>query len=1679
MIINTVKNSIHLNLLLLLSLLGSSLVNAAFAPNGTTADADDYNAVPPSSTQTSPPMVMLALSNDHQLYFKSFSDYEDLDGKDGPEITYTHGFDYVGYFDPYKCYVYSTTDNRFNPSAVTADKYCTSGSSQWSGNFLNWATMTRIDQIRKVLYGGTRSTDSNSTTVLERSFLVNDAHSFAKYYNGTDIELLTPYNPTEQGVNTSTSGMTFCNTTYVASGASETISTATHPPLLRIVEGNYSLWAAGERYQCRFSDELAGGQGSNGNNVTVTTINASSSSPDVADKIADLNVRVSVCVDGLEEENCKAYPTSTHKKPTGLLHEFGDEDDVLFGLLTGSYNKNKSGGVLRKNIASWTNEVNVTTDGTFAAVPAGGGIVDTLDRFRLTSYQFSDGLYNNLDNCTFGLSSFSDGSCRNWGNPFGEIMEECYRYFAGATANTTDYVTDDSTLIPGLNTATWSNPQTNETRCAKLSVIAINASTISYDADTLSTKILTDLRVGGDPGDPMTAPALTDLVGNHEGINSNDYFVGELLSGGASANDTNQLCTGKTVGTLGDVAGTCPDSPRLGGSYFTAGLAYHAFTTDLRSDIDDEQFVDTYAISLAPVASADIPIPTTSNTITLLPACRNLRPNPDGNCAIVDFKILTLPTESGGIVTAKYYVNWEDSEQGGDFDQDMHGVIDVTVTTNTVTVATTIVGQSTPYELGFGYVIGGTTTDGFYAQSGINGYNESECSAGCNSSDATASKTFTIGTSTAELLEPPLFYAAKYGNFNDFSGDGTPQGSSATDYTEWDTKDQNGEPVEDGDGIPDAYFPVTNPASIQSSLSTVLNAIVEGQTSSSAAAVVGNSSDGTGAVYQAAYEATTSADVDGNSVNWTGSILSFFIDSDSRLREDACDPAINLLSSTTLCNKLLDDTDPEIRFNADVGDIDKDGDFTELVIDRYDPVTGLLVPVPPGGVLPDFSNSPQGAPIGSIELIWDVNENLSGISDVTTQRAYNSVASNGRYVFTWLDEDSDSAVDSAEVKEFTTATFTAIDAVDTTLDPRRYLGFETATDIADTDGVDLSDKLVNYIRGKDEDMPIGWRSRTLNDGSGAKTKRLGDIVNSTPIIVGRPDADYNFRYTDAEYRFFSSRYADRRQVVYVGANDGMLHAFNGGFYDAATKGFYTTSAAGTGSEVAHPLGSELWAYVPQSLLPHLQWLKEGDYPHVYYVDGDAQKFDVNIFDGCTDINTCKHPFGWGTILVVTMRLGGGEITFDPNSDDVAADVDGDDVTLKSSILIFDVTDPESEPELLAEISHDDLGFTTSTPALYKSRPRDTDGDFDAANSEWFIYVGTGARGTDGDTVSKQAALDSVVSSEPAKLMRINLKTMQIAEAPGGGSLEAGAFVSDISVMDWDNDYTDDAVYFGTVSGTVNAPTGSLFRYRPNYGTGTLDTILDSDQPYTAAPRPLLDRQNRRWVYAGTGRFFVANDILSATQQSFHGILEATDLEVSISPFNKTSLINTTDVEVFTTGEVEIADVSPINLTFTGGSGSTGDVETYSQLQQAIPDSGANGWYIDFPLYTGKGSSRNLLSPVLIRDVLVFDEYTASGQLCSPNGSSRLRNLNMITGTASPYVVFATDPSNVTQATTGGIEVLSGVGLGSGRIIGIAPHNDSIIVSEGGGENLEISTQVPTITNVPSGRRSWREIPLNL
>lgn len=192
----------------------------------------------------------------------------------------------------------------------------------------------------------------------------------------------------------------------------------------------------------------------------------------------------------------------------------------------------------------------------------------------------------------------------------------------------------------------------------------------------------------------------------------------------------------------------------------------------------------------------------------------------------------------------------------------------------------------------------------------------------------------------------------------------------------------------------------------------------------------------------------------------------------------------------------------------------------------------------------------------------------------------------------------------------------------------------TAGNIADTV---LTDDQVNYLRGdRNKERKQGGVFR--NRGS-----VLGDIAHSTPLLVeGIVNRNYQLYSWGAGYEKFRRDMLSRAPTVYVGANDGMLHAF-----DAKT-------------------GVERFAYIPAAAMAKIGALTDPDYLHKYYVDGSPVIADIQDSSG-----------NWKSVLVGTMGRGG------------------------DSIFALDVTSPTTfdAANMLWEKSYSALGITTSRPLI--------------------------------------------------------------------------------------------------------------------------------------------------------------------------------------------------------------------------------------------------------------------------------------------------------------------------------------------------------------------------------------------
>ncbi|MDQ2971956.1 MAG: hypothetical protein M3R20_03090, partial [Pseudomonadota bacterium] len=706
-----------------------------------------YDLQPVINSDSVPPLVMLVMSRDEQLYNKAYTDYTDLhQGEPGDpgtiDSTYDDTFSYAGYFGPKLCYAYSGGVYKADNAAAGANLHTCSG--EWSGNFLNWLTMSRIDIVRQVLYGGLRSTDTggvNAQTVLERAAIPNDLHAWVKVYSGADVASYTPF------AYDAANPVSFCNASiYNNSGVPST------GPLMRVARGNWSEWSATQDSQCNWHDT----DGDSNNAPMAAGLGA-----------VEYTVRVDVCDEAGAvpmEPFCQPYtdtsvlPNTTDYKPVGLLQQYGESGKIRFGLMTGSYADPRTGGRLRRNIGKFAGNGNDPTvcaagdevklsDGTFCVALTDNsgteGIVNTLNRLQLVGWQsHTDGNGSGWrgdsagDNCYAWGGRARNGNggswvmdnpgggnrhCSAYGNPLSEIYAEAVRYIEGGatpTATPNFDAGNDTSYIPGIpDHITWKDPYRDPTNpadpgnpyCASCSILVLSTGLNSFDSDEIPNDMTGIVS-------PANVIADTDTLGDDEGISGNDYLIGRVLGKrtdngtispaslviGASVDTNADLCTPKNVDKLSNAIGICPDVPSLEGSYGIAGLAFKAWTTDLRPDLtgaigqdkpaDFINKVQTYTVALAE-SLPTFAISTGGNIINFSPLCQS---NTNGGAQIAgaNWSSCALGAAEVGIKTAitgpdyiygrpllndnsagSFNFVWEDSTFGSDHDLDATDMI--------------------------------------------------------------------------------------------------------------------------------------------------------------------------------------------------------------------------------------------------------------------------------------------------------------------------------------------------------------------------------------------------------------------------------------------------------------------------------------------------------------------------------------------------------------------------------------------------------------------------------------------------------------------------------------------------------------------------------------------------------------------------------------------------------------------------------------------------------------------------------------------------------------------------------------------------------------------------------------------------------------------------------------------
>ena len=882
---------------------------------------------PMLTLKSAPGLVMLTMGRDLPLSKAAYNDVNDLDGDGNPDLFFKPSFKYEGYFALDRCYTYGsgvfTPDSIGTPVVVDASdlgKNYYKCPGKWSGNFLNWVTMSRIDVLRKVLYGGKRSTDSTTATVLERSYIPQDATVWGKDYQSVANDGYNIVDYTPLALPSSGKRHQFANVTVLNGNGLYTLSSDLNAPQMYVYQ-NQSI---------RLWDLIATERRVLGVTPTGTPY----------------TVRISTCV-GLGspvkyEDGCLPYVngTTTTYKPTGLLQKYGEAKTLAFGLLSGSYDKNFSGGVLRQNIDDFNREI-IATTGQFQ--PSTGstpvkGIVFHLNELR--PWGFGNGS-SEWDCGFFFAVQRAEGACAMWGNPLGEMMYESLRYFSGASAGTAAFTTgvgsnhaiDNGRTVTspepaaggmlGLQRPAWMNPYTLNAgrtssaaypKCARPIQMVIGDPKTSFDSDQL-------------PGIPSNFGTFSGSLGSLDVSSEADQIWTSEFGAGA----TKKFFIGQS-GTLKDgnpsskvatsfknIRGHGPDATTNQGSFYGASVArYGKFTGLTNTALTDPLRVDQISIALDS-AVPQIKIPLNGKTVSIVPLSKSV-----GSCApmtatqhkkdgwqptgeITGFFIEKVAnTEAANATTGSagnmdsllnggrpyyaYRISYADNDQGSDNETDavVRYIIQITAS-NQLSIGLEITYEATCMTMHQGYVIGGTTNDGMYldvgGKSGSDttigyyldttqtatvsrspGYAESQGTgpdytnipASLKRSTIANPRLFSLGTTSNGEFVPHdmLWYAAKYGSASRDNTTGI--------FT----------PKLKTNGDPENYYLVSNPSKLSAQMGDAFQKAASlAVATASAVATSGIKVIGGDLVYQAGFD----------SEKWGGELRAFKVKDDGAL----------------------------------------------------------------------------------------------------------------------------------------------------------------------------------------------------------------------------------------------------------------------------------------------------------------------------------------------------------------------------------------------------------------------------------------------------------------------------------------------------------------------------------------------------------------------------------------------------------------------------------------------------------------------------------------------------------------------------------------------------------------------------------------------------------------------------
>lgn len=572
--------------------------------------------------------------------------------------------------------------------------------------------------------------------------------------------------------------------------------------------------------------------------------------------------------------------------------------------------------------------------------------------------------------------------------------------------------------------------------------------------------------------------------------------------------------------------------------------------------------------------------------------------------------------------------------------------------------------------------------------------------------------------------------------------------------------------------------------------------------------------------------------------------------------------------------------------------------------------------------------------------------------------------------------------------------------------------FNTVVTAEINDNQDFGEDILNYLRGDDSNELTGQGFRLRNS-------ILGDIVNSDPNFVDKSTFRYDDNMEAKSYATFATANNTRQGVVYVGANDGMLHAFNS------------------------DTGAEMLAYVPSAVYSNLAELATGDYIHRYFVDGGPNIIDV-YFSNTYDPDTSSNGL-WRTVLAGGLNGGGQQVyaldVTDPtNFDEANAD----------SLVLWEFDDADDV----------DMGYSFGKVQMAKMN-----------DGSWAAVFGNGYNNSESDgnvSTSGHAVLFIVDVETGAVIKKIDTEAGSVATPNGLGTP---------LLIDENGDQVADYIYAGDLQGNLwkfDVSGNSVGSWDVAWSSGGSPAPLfttPANQPITSQPQATFHPDNLGgfMVYFGTGKYLEETDNLSTGQatQAFYGIW---DLNTSAVP--SIALANLRSQSI-TNQFAQSFD--------TNDDGITDETFTLRDVSDNVIDWGIHrGWYLDLLPTNVEGSAntnnfgeRQVSNAIVRNGRVIFTTLVPSEAECEFGGVSFLMELDFRDGGALEFPAFDLNGDGEYDADDTDAS-------GRASDVGIMPTvsilaDDAQDVAFGSGASGDIDVIQLSVGDQSYGRQSWRQI----